>query len=131
MIQHYAIKLVSDLRHVGSFSESSCFLNQQNWLPSYNWNIVKNGVKRHKPNLSQTNWNEIIRRVSEKKFYQVHLHQSQSVNDLGSPNHKKDVPLLILIIHCPVLVCISNPMPLHVDCSKFFLWNIPNLICQI
>ena len=44
-IQHYVIKFVSYLRQVGGF------LQQQNWQPRYNWNIVESGVKHHKPNL--------------------------------------------------------------------------------
>jgi hypothetical protein len=42
-IQHYVIKFVSDLRQVDGF------LYQQNWPPRFNWNIVENGVERHKP----------------------------------------------------------------------------------
>jgi hypothetical protein len=32
------------------FSGYSGFLNQYNWQPRYNWNIVKSGVKHHSPN---------------------------------------------------------------------------------
>jgi hypothetical protein len=39
-IQHYVIKFVSDLRHVGGFLPVLGFLNQYNWPPRYNWNIV-------------------------------------------------------------------------------------------
>jgi hypothetical protein len=28
----------------------SGFLNQENWLSRYNWNIVESGIKHHKPN---------------------------------------------------------------------------------
>ena len=31
-------------------SGSSGFLHQYNWPPRYNWNIVENGIKYHKPN---------------------------------------------------------------------------------
>ena len=43
-IQHYVIKFVSDLRQVGGFLQALLF------PPQYNWNIVKSGVKHHKPN---------------------------------------------------------------------------------
>jgi hypothetical protein len=42
-IQHYVIKFVSDLRQVGGFLQILRF------LPRYNWNIVENGIKYHKP----------------------------------------------------------------------------------
>ena len=45
LIQHYVIKLVSDLRQVGVFR----FLHQYNWTPRYNWNIVESGTN-HNPN---------------------------------------------------------------------------------
>jgi hypothetical protein len=31
------------------FSGFSGFLNQLNWPPRYNWNIVESGIKHHKP----------------------------------------------------------------------------------
>jgi hypothetical protein len=43
-IQHYVIKFVSDLRHVGGF------LRKLQFPPRYNWNIVESGIKHHKPN---------------------------------------------------------------------------------
>ena len=49
-IQHYAIKVVSDLQEVGSFLRYSGFLNQYNWPPWYTWNIVESGIKHHNPN---------------------------------------------------------------------------------
>jgi hypothetical protein len=33
------------------FSGYSGFLHQKKWLPWYNWNIVKSGIKHHNPNL--------------------------------------------------------------------------------
>ena len=42
-IQYYMIKFVSDLRQVGGF------LQVLQFLPRYNWNIVENGIKYHKP----------------------------------------------------------------------------------
>jgi hypothetical protein len=44
-IQHYVIKLVSDLRHVGGFLRVLMFPTTR-----YNQNIVESGVKHHKPN---------------------------------------------------------------------------------
>jgi hypothetical protein len=35
--------------HSVVFSGYSSFLHQSNWPPRYNWNIVENGVKHHKP----------------------------------------------------------------------------------
>jgi hypothetical protein len=40
------------------FSEYSSFLNQQNWPPRYNWNIVESGAKHHNPN-PNSKWNVI------------------------------------------------------------------------
>jgi len=43
-VQHYVIKIVSELQQVGGFL---WFL----WFPpQYNWNIVENGVKHHQTN---------------------------------------------------------------------------------
>jgi hypothetical protein len=41
-IQHYVIKLVSDLQQVGGFSPITS-------TPEYNWNIVESGVKYPNP----------------------------------------------------------------------------------
>jgi hypothetical protein len=50
-IQHFVIKFVSDLRHVGGFLYVySGFLRQQYWPPLYNWNTVERGVKHRYPN---------------------------------------------------------------------------------
>jgi len=43
-MQHYVIQFVSDLRQVGGF------LQQENWPPRYNWNIVESGVKHKNSN---------------------------------------------------------------------------------
>ena len=40
-VQHYVIKFVSDLRHVGDFSMYSDFPHQWNWSPRYNWSLLK------------------------------------------------------------------------------------------
>jgi hypothetical protein len=47
-IQHYVIKLVSDLRQVGGFLRVLRFPPLIK-PPRYNWNIVESGVKHHKP----------------------------------------------------------------------------------
>jgi len=50
-IQQYVIKFVSDLRQAGGFLR---FPPSKNLPPRYSWNIVKSGVKHHKPNISHT-----------------------------------------------------------------------------
>ena len=50
-IQHYVIKIVSDLRQIGGFLR---FPPPINWPPRYNWNIVESGIKYHIPH-NQTN----------------------------------------------------------------------------
>jgi hypothetical protein len=47
-IQHYVIRL--SVTSGRSDSGHSGFLNQYNWLPRYNWNIVESGIKHHNPN---------------------------------------------------------------------------------
>jgi len=44
LIQHYAIKFVSDLGQAGGFllGTPSGLLHQWNWLPRYNWNFCWN-----------------------------------------------------------------------------------------
>ena len=49
LIQHYAIKFVSDLRQVGGFLRKFQFPPQKNRPPRYNLNIVESGVKHHNP----------------------------------------------------------------------------------
>ena len=49
-IQHYVIKFVSDLRHVGGFLWVLLFPPTIDWPPRYNWNIVGSGVKHLNPN---------------------------------------------------------------------------------
>ena len=51
-IQHYVIKFVSDLRQVGGFFRVLRFPPPIK-LTVYNWNIVKSGVKYHKPKLGR------------------------------------------------------------------------------
>jgi hypothetical protein len=47
-VQHYVIKFVSDLRHVGGFLWVFRFPSTNNkWPPRYCWNIVESGVKHH------------------------------------------------------------------------------------
>jgi hypothetical protein len=84
-IQHYVIKFVSDLRHVGGFHRflpliklvtcyRSGFLHQQNWPPRYKWNIVENGVKHpnplnmHLPMIIHTIYNSIPKWTRKKYF---------------------------------------------------------------
>jgi hypothetical protein len=45
-VQHYVIKFVTDLRHVGGFLRVLRFPPPIN-LPRYNWNIVESGVKHN------------------------------------------------------------------------------------
>jgi hypothetical protein len=52
LIQHYVIKVVSDLWQVGVFSGYSGFIHQWKWPPRNNWNIVESGIKHHNPNLN-------------------------------------------------------------------------------
>jgi hypothetical protein len=46
IVQHYVIKFVTDLRHVGGFLRVLRFPPPIN-LPRYNWNIVESGVKHN------------------------------------------------------------------------------------
>ena len=46
-IMWYSLSVTFDRSVV--FSGSSDFLNQWNWPPRYNWNIVEMGVKHHNP----------------------------------------------------------------------------------
>ena len=48
-IQHYVIKFVSDLRHVGGFLCVLRFPPPIKYPPRYNWNIVESVVKHHNP----------------------------------------------------------------------------------
>ena len=61
---NYAIQFVSDLRQVGGFLRVLRFPphthTHTNWPPRYYWNMVKNGIKHHKPNLSIHNRNPYI-----------------------------------------------------------------------
>jgi hypothetical protein len=45
-VQHYVIKFVTDLRHVGGLLRVLRFPPPIN-LPRYNWNIVESGVKHN------------------------------------------------------------------------------------
>ena len=49
LIQHYAIKFVSDLGQVGGFLWALRLPPPINWPPRYNWNIAGSGVKHHNP----------------------------------------------------------------------------------
>jgi len=49
-IQHYVIKLVSDLRQVGGFLGVLWFPLSLIWQPRCNWNIVESDIKHHNPN---------------------------------------------------------------------------------
>ena len=57
-IQHYVIKVISDLRQVCGFSGYSDFLYQWKWRPRYSWNIVESGIKHHDPN-PQTSFSRV------------------------------------------------------------------------
>jgi hypothetical protein len=67
-VQHYVIKLVSDLRQVGGFLR-------------YNWNIVESGVKHHQTN-KQTiqNTGEVIGCVQPDWGYFEWTEQIISIN---------------------------------------------------
>ena len=58
-VQHYVIKLVSDLRQVDGF------LHQWNWPPRYNLNIVESDIKHHQAN-KQTNKQTNLRKGTIK-----------------------------------------------------------------
>ena len=47
-IQHYVIKISSDLPSIAGFFRVFQ-VYQYNWPPWYNWNIVESGVKHHNP----------------------------------------------------------------------------------
>ena len=49
-MQHYVIKLVSDLRQIGGFLLVLRFPPLIKLTPRYNWNIVESGVKHHNHN---------------------------------------------------------------------------------
>jgi hypothetical protein len=51
-IQHYVIKVVSDLWQVGGFLRLLRFIHQWKRPPRNNWNIVESGIKHHNPNLN-------------------------------------------------------------------------------
>jgi hypothetical protein len=62
-IQHYVINFVSDLGQVGGFLRVLRFPPLQKLTATINWNIVENGVKRHKTNQSPLTFDMFIKKL--------------------------------------------------------------------
>ena len=79
-IQRYVIKVVSDLRQVGSFLMILRFSPPINWPPRYNWIIVESGVKHPVFQLGiENNPNPIIHvaKVLTVPVYNLYITNSQ------------------------------------------------------